>query len=232
MKIGLLICGYAAPEVAKTKGEYDQWFKDLLAGNGFSFEAYFVVDMKFPDDVHDCDGWLISGSKHGVYEDHAFIPKLEDFVRKAYAAKVPMVGICFGHQIIAQALGGKVEKFQGGHALGRQEYDYEGFGKVTINAWHGDQVLELPKDARVVASNDFCKNAAMVYGDSAFTIQPHPEFSNDVVQQYIPLRRNPDIYDDAVMDAALEKTTGPTDAQLMASEIVKFFKQPRKVMDG
>jgi len=228
MKIGLLVCGHAVEEVAKTKGDYDDWFKELLAGNGFDFETYNVVDMDFPNDVHDCNGWLLSGSRHGAYEDHAFIPLLEDFVRKSYGVKIPMVGICFGHQLIAQALGGKVEKYHGGWAIGRQDYNFEGHGNVAINAWHQDQVTKLPKDARVIAGNDFCKNAAMVYGNTIFTMQPHPEFSNDVVQQYIPLRRDPAIYDDAVMNKALELTKGATGAAVMADDIAHFFKSARK----
>ena len=67
----------------------------------------------FPEGIHDADGWLITGSRHGAYEDHPWIPPLEEFIRDAYAAQVPLVGICFGHQIIAQAMGGKVEKYQG-----------------------------------------------------------------------------------------------------------------------
>jgi GMP synthase-like glutamine amidotransferase len=87
--------------------------------------------MDFPKDIHDCDGWLITGSRFGAYEDHPFIPPLEDFIRAAYAAHVPVVGICFGHQIIAQAMGGKVEKYAGGWSVGPTEYN---FGDQTYDA--------------------------------------------------------------------------------------------------
>ncbi len=88
------------------------------AGNDFTFRTWQVVNMEFPAIGGRCDGWLITGSKHGAYEDLPFIPPLEDFIRKAYAEHVPLVGICFGHQIIAQAMGGKVEKFKDGWAVG------------------------------------------------------------------------------------------------------------------
>ncbi|WP_456389816.1 type 1 glutamine amidotransferase [Profundibacter sp.] len=228
MKIGILVCGHAIDEVAKTHGDYGDWFVTLLAGNGFTFDIYNVVDMEFPASIENADGWLLTGSRHGAYEDHPFIPPLEGFVREAYAASVPMVGICFGHQLIAQALGGKVEKYKGGWAVGRQDYTFEGHGPVALNAWHQDQVMQLPKDARVIAGNDFCKYAGLVYGDRVYTVQPHPEFSNEVIAEYVELRRDPAIYDEAMMDCAIADSTRANDEALLAREISAFFKQPRE----
>ncbi len=227
MKIGILVCGHAIDEVAQTHGDYGDWFVNLLAGHGFTFKIYEVVDMEFPAGIDEADGWLLTGSRHGAYEDHAFIPLLEDFVRAAYAAAVPMVGVCFGHQLIAQALGGKVEKYKDGWAVGRQEYSFADHGDVALNAWHQDQVSELPEDARVIAGNDFCKYAGLVYGDRAYTIQPHPEFSNPIMAEYIKLRRDPAVYDEAMMDQAAENTTRPNEEALLAREIAAFFNQPR-----
>ena len=84
--------------------------QDMLALSGFAFQTYPVLDGILPPDVLACDGWLITGSRHSAYEDLPWIAPLEGFLRAAYAAKVPIVGVCFGHQILAQALGGKVEK--------------------------------------------------------------------------------------------------------------------------
>lgn len=232
MKIGILVCGHAIDEVAENHGDYGDWFVSLLAGNDFDFEIYNVVDLEFPADIADADGWLLTGSRHGAYEEHAFIPLLEDFVRKAYSAPVPMVGICFGHQLIAQALGGTVEKYNGGWAVGRQDYSFEDHGAVSLNAWHQDQVMKLPKDARTIAGNDFCKHAGLVYGDRAYTIQPHPEFSNPVMAEYIDLRRDPAIYDPAMMERAAANTALQNDATLLAGEIAGFFKQPREAKNG
>lgn len=227
MKIGILVCGHAIDEVKETHGDYGDWFQTLLAGRGFDFDVYDVVDMEFPADLHDADGWLLTGSRHGAYEDHGFIPPLEDFVRKTHAAALPMAGICFGHQLIAQALGGKVEKYSGGWAVGRQEYEFEGHGEVALNAWHQDQVTKLPEGARVIAGNDFCKYAGLVYGDLIYTVQPHPEFSNPVMAEYIGLRRDPAIYDPAMMDRAFANTERANESSLLAGEIARFFKQPR-----
>ncbi len=232
MKIGILECGHTLPEVKEQHGDFPEMFARLLDGHGFGFASYDVEFMQFPDTVHDCDGWLLTGSRHGAYEAHDFIPPLEDFIRKAYAAAVPMVGICFGHQIIAQALGGHVEKFEHGWALGLNEYKFDGIGPVALNAWHQDQVIRLPDDATPIASNDFCANAALIYGQKAFTVQPHPEFKGDIIADYVSLRKGTADYPDALMDRAAARAAEPDSNAHLAAKIADFFKQPREALRG
>lgn len=231
MKIGILQCGHMAPEVANRHGAYPELYQNLLAGHDFEFVSYDVVDMKFPADVHDADGWLLSGSRHGAYEGLPFIAPLEEFVRKAYAAHVPMVGICFGHQIIAQALGGKVAKHDKGWAIGPNEYDFDGIGNLSLNAWHQDQVIDLPKGAKVTAQSDFCKYAALAYDDRAYTVQAHPEFSGALVGDLVDARRGQPGMPDDIMTEAVEKSSQPMDDKIIAAQIAAFFKQPRKTAD-
>lgn len=232
MKIGILECGHTMPEVETKHGTFPDMFARLLDGNDFSYATYDVEFMEFPDNVTECDGWLLTGSKHGAYEDHPFIEPLKTFIRDSYAAGVPMVGICFGHQIIAQALGGHVEKFKDGWALGLNEYKFDGLGTVALNAWHQDQVIRLPEGARPVASNDFCANAALVYDNRAFTVQPHPEFGSDVIGDYIDLRRGTADYADTVMDRAKSRLLDQDHNAVLAGQIAAFFKQPREARHG
>jgi len=178
MKIGILQTGTLPDDLAKRWGQYPARFEELLSGQGFDYAAYHVEAGQFPSSAEACDGWLITGSKHGAYEDHDWIPPLESFIRDIVAADRPLVGICFGHQIIAQALGGRVVKFDGGWSVGPQNYAWQGHD-ITLNAWHQDQVVERPADATVLASSDFCENAALLYGDHIFTVQAHPEFTAD-----------------------------------------------------
>ena len=110
MKIGILKTGHAPDIVRDELGDYDAMFARLLGGHGFSFDPYDVVDEEFPVGAHAADGWLVTGSKHGAYEDHPWIAPLEQLIRDIRAADRPLVGVCFGHQIIAQALGGTVVK--------------------------------------------------------------------------------------------------------------------------
>ncbi|WP_284376491.1 type 1 glutamine amidotransferase [Amylibacter marinus] len=187
MKIGILQTGLGPDVLVDEFGDYPDMFQVFLAGRGFTFETYRVLEGQFPDSIEACDGWLITGSKFGAYEDHAWIPPLEDFIRDVFTQKHPIVGVCFGHQIIAQALGGQVEKFKGGWKVGRQSYS-TGDDQLTLNAYHQDQVITPPPSATRILGNEHCKNAVIYYGDTALTVQPHPEFSSDFVKALIDAR--------------------------------------------
>ncbi|MEX5577110.1 type 1 glutamine amidotransferase [Pseudophaeobacter sp. A-200-2] len=225
MKIGILQTGHAPDDLIDSSGDYDQMFCDLLAGHGFEFQTWAVVDGAFPDGPDAADGWIITGSKHGAYEDHDWIPPLEELIRKIDAAKRPMAGICFGHQIIAQALGGKVAKFDGGWAVGHVTYEQDG-QPVTLNAWHQDQVVTRPKSARVLAGNDFCENGILAYGDHIWTVQPHPEFSNSFVQGLIE-KRGRGVVPDPTLERAAEGLSTPVDNLKIATFLAEFLKKER-----
>ena len=226
MQIGILQTGAAPDALRPEHGDYPDFFERLLAGRGLTFRRFHVEAMEFPASVHDCDGWLITGSRHGAYEGHPFIPPLEQFIRDAYAAHVPVVGICFGHQIIAQAMGGRVERHAGGWSVGPTTYDFGG-EPITLNAWHRDQVVEKPEAAQVVASSDFCANAALLYDDRMFTVQAHPEFRNDFVDGLMRTR-GPGLVPDALMEAARARFQGPLDSPRMADRIATFFLSRQK----
>ena len=225
MLIGILQTCLAPEALAPTMGDYPDMFARLLEGHGFTFRTYKVVEGEFPAHVTDCDGWLITGSRHGVYEDHPWIPPLEQFIRDSFAAHVPMVGICFGHQIIAQAMGGKVERYAGGWAVGATDYDFGG-EKMTLNAWHRDQVTKTPANAKVIATNDFCTNAALLYDDKALTVQAHPEFRPEFVDGLMKTRGK-GLVPDEVMAEATTKLGAPLQDKTMAARIAAFFKAPR-----
>jgi GMP synthase (glutamine-hydrolysing) len=225
MLIGILQTGLAPDALAPEMGDYPDMFARLLDGHGFTFRTFAVVNGQFPDDVHACDGWLITGSKHGVYEDHPWIAPLEDFIRAAHAAAVPMVGICFGHQIIAQAMGGRVEKYAGGWSVGPTAYDFDG-ETITLNAWHQDQVVKRPTGAQVIASNNFCENAALLYDDRVLTIQAHPEFKRDFVDGLMRTRAI-GVVPDALLREAGTRLDTPLDDKTIADRIATFFKAPR-----
>lgn len=223
MKIGILQTGLVPETLVAEHGEYPQVFMDFLAGHGFDFETYSVVRGEFPNGPEAADGWLITGSRHGAYEGHDWIAPLEDLVRGAFAAGKPVVGICFGHQIIAQAMGGLVEKYAGGWAVGPQGYDLDGTS-VTLNAWHQDQVITPPKGAQTVGHNAFCSHAALLYPGKAYSVQPHPEFSDAYTKALIETR-GPGIVPQEILDKAATKIGTPLSQKALADQFALFFKE-------
>ena len=225
MHIGILQTGHAPEELRLAQGDYTDMFQRLLAGRGLAFTTWDVVDGALPPDARAAGGWLITGSKHGVYEDHPWIAPLEAHIRAACAAAVPVVGICFGHQIVAQALGGRVEKFAGGWTVGRQRYDWEG-EEVALNAWHQDQVVAPPEGARTVAASPACAHAALVYGDRAFTVQAHPEFDARSIDTLIRTRGD-GIVPGLLLERASADLDRPTANAALADRIAGFLAGAR-----
>ncbi|HCQ66007.1 MAG TPA: glutamine amidotransferase [Rhodobacteraceae bacterium] len=224
MKIGLLIPGHPPDEIREPLGEYADMYERLLAGHGFDFARWEVVDNVFPEGPEAADGWLIGGSRHGVYESHDWIAPLEELVRAINAAGRPLVGICFGHQIIAQALGGKVEKYPGGWAVGRTLYDFDGT-PLTLNAWHQDQIVALPAGAEVIASNDLCRYAGIRIDDRVLSVQPHPEYTRPVLEGLLEHRAAAAGVPPEIVAEARANLDTPTDAGAMADRIAAFFKR-------
>ena len=225
MKIGILQTGHAPDELIETAGNLDQMFRTLLDGHGFEFKTYAVLDGVFPTGPEAADGWLITGSKFGVNDGHDWIAPLEDLIRAIDTKGLPLLGICFGHQIIAKALGGRVEKFEGGWIVGRVNYQHDG-KELALNAWHQDQVTKRPARARVLAGNETCANGILAYGDTIWTLQPHPEFNSEFIAGLIE-KRGRGVVPDARLDAASEGLDGPVDSAKIANFMADFLKKER-----
>ncbi|SFZ86412.1 GMP synthase-Glutamine amidotransferase [Devosia enhydra] len=168
------------------------------------------------------DAVLITGSPAGVYDPLPWLDPLRDFIRAAYAADLPMLGICFGHQIIADALGGEVRKSEKGWGMGRHAYRVvgapgflPGVGEsVSILCSHQDQVIVPPAEAEVFLASPFTPNDGLAYRNGrVVTLQPHPEFADDYAIALADLRRGR--APDAVVDAALASFTTPSDSPAM-----------------
>lgn len=234
MKIGILEAGKVNPALVPDHGEYVPMFRDFVhrADPTFDVEGWDVVDAgQIPSSPHDADGWIVTGSKFGVYDDLPWIEPLKAFLRDTYAAKVPIVGICFGHQILAEAMGGRVVKSDRGWGCGVHRYALTGSepwapgaqGSIRVHAMHQDQVIEKPPGARVFASSEFCEFAGLAYGDQALSLQPHPEFDAAYEADVINLRRGGDGIPDALADQALKSLQSGVDNDRVVEWIVAFF---------
>ena len=223
--LGVLVTGPMIPELKQQYGEYDdiftRFFVDNADNNQWQLKPYRVLENVFPQSVNDADGWLITGSRHGVYEAHDWIQPLEDFIRKAQQENVPMVGICFGHQIMAQALGGTVEQYKDGWIVGDQTYKTEA-GAFHILAWHRDQVIVKPPQAKTIAHSDNCSHAALLYGDWGLSFQAHPEFTPDFFGDLFKLRDN--LLPETLVAHINSDKPAPPDSPHIAQVITEFLQ--------
>ena len=188
-KIGILETGRPPEALQEKYGLYPDMFKNLLrpAAEEFEFHTYSVMNGDIPVSPEECDGWIITGSPHGVYEELPWMLKTEEFLRCIVEKEIPLIGVCFGHQIMAKALGGTVEKSSKGWGLGfldyriteRLEWMVPSLEKITISATHQDQVVSVPPSGKIIATSDFCPHAMIAYGKNAFSIQAHPEMLGD-----------------------------------------------------
>ena len=181
-RIAILETGAPPPALAAAHGDYPAMLRELL-GQEFAFETFDVQAGEWPD-AGAFDAAIITGSAAGVYETDAWIAGLLDWIREA-KGRTKLVGVCFGHQAMAQALGGRVEKSDRGWGVGLHRYQEvspepwmtPAASAVSIPASHQDQVVEKPADARVLLRSDFTPFAGLAWGDDAISFQAHPEFT-------------------------------------------------------
>lgn len=233
MKLGILKTDTVRPEWVPQFGEYPDMFVALLGrvDPTIEFVTYDVEGGHYPQHIDDVDAYLITGSKSSVYEDKPWIPPLIDFVRDISAGGKKIVGICFGHQLIAQALGGKTAKSPKGwgsgvhtHTFSEQPQWHDG-GEADLNILvsHQDQVMETAIGAKVLASSDFCENAVCQIGDQILSFQGHPEFIPAYSREIMELRR--ELFGEEVYHAAVASLSGEEQPQgdRVAQWIVNFL---------
>jgi GMP synthase-like glutamine amidotransferase len=236
LRIGLLQCGHIHPDLVTEHGDYPEVFADLLGPFGIELTAFDVdhggLPADLPEGLDAFDGWLVSGSADSAYDDRPWIPPLEDALRAMIAREVPLVAVCFGHQLLAQAMGGRVAKSPDGWGAGVHAYELlrtgepwmvpPSDGPLRIIASHQDQVVELPDGAVLLARTDHCPVAAYTLGPAALAIQPHPEFTSAVSGGLVGLRR--ERIGAGASDAALASLDQLLDRELVAGWMAAFWR--------
>ncbi len=202
MKIGILQCDDVLEKYQPEYGNYPAMFQDLLRASEpqLTFAVYRVMDGELPESTSECDTWLMTGSRYSAYDSQEWIANLKCFVRDLYKDRSILVGVCFGHQIIAEALGGQADLSEKGWGIGLSRNQINkrrswmepylprktsGSQELALLVSHQDQIVALPSKGEVLASSELCENFMVQYGSHFLSIQGHPEFSPEYTLELI-----------------------------------------------
>ena len=233
MKLTIIQTGEVPLPLRERFGPYRKMFETMFdgTGQGFTYDMVPVSDgAPFPD-PGALEGIVITGSAAGVYDDYAWLDPLRAFIRDAYGRRTPMLGVCFGHQIMADALGGDVRKSEKGWGLGRHNYDVRARpdfmrsapAALAVACSHQDQVIIPPDEAEVILASDFTPNAGLAYRSGrALSFQPHPEFHDDYTIALAEMRRGK--APDNVVETAISSIATPSHSADVAGYIGQFFR--------
>ena len=232
MKIGILKADKVRHELLDRFGEYPAMFEDLLqkVEAGIEIVVYDVISGEFPKQIDEVNGYIITGSKMSVYDENDWIKELGSFVQELHKKKKKLIGICFGHQMVAHFLGGKTQKSDKGWGVGIHEsaltsaatiYGSEG-QKYNLVCSHQDQIVEPAPSSVVLASSDFCRYSMLQIEDHILTFQGHPEFKPEFSRSLMELRK--DDLGNTRYKEGLDSLIKTTDADEVGKWIVSFIK--------
>ncbi|MEM7362527.1 MAG: HAD-IA family hydrolase [Pseudomonadota bacterium] len=241
MKLGILQVDHVRDPLREEHGDYDVMFMGLFAGQRLDLRIYNALEGELPDSMQECDGYLITGSRFSTYDQEPWIERLKLWVVHAHQARCKLIGICFGHQLIADALGGQVGPATSGWRVGVHEnqfvgapaqqrvvalQDVTGSSPAPFNLLfsHQDQVLEMPPGATLLATGDDCPCAMYTVGDHILCLQGHPEMNSRYVSDLLQMRRP--VIGDALADRGLTSLDMPTHQRRVAEWIVSFLGVP------
>lgn len=210
MKLGILETGQPPAEVIETFGDYPAMFRRLFGEDAYAYRTFDVAAGELPQAAASCEAYVVTGSSAGVYDPLPWIEPLKEFLRAA-KGRAALVGVCFGHQVMAEAFGGKVEKSERGWGVGLHRYDVaapqgwmEPVARIAVPASHQDQVVVQPPNSTVIAGSAFCPFGMLAYEDQrAISLQLHPEFEPAYAKALIETRRGVRYTDDHADQAIL-----------------------------
>lgn len=229
IKVGILETGSPPPPLQERFGSYSAMVQELL-GPQHEFATFDVRNGELPARAESCDAYVITGSASGVYDGDSWIEPLKEFVRGA-SGRSALVGICFGHQLMAEAFGGQVIKSPRGWGIGLHRYPVQERApwmddarSIAVPASHQDQIVKLPDDARVLGGSEFTPYGIVDYPQrNAMSLQSHPEFSPEYAAALIELRRSSK-YTAEQADRALATLHEPNDRARVGGWLAQFLR--------
>ncbi|KAG6551038.1 hypothetical protein Mapa_007271 [Marchantia paleacea] len=238
----ILLTGHASDYTQKLYGGYSQMFIKLLGDPQDKWDVFPVVEGIFPpeEDLGKYDGFVLTGSRHDAHGDDEWIVKLCALLHSLHERKSKMLAICFGHQVLSRALGGKTGKAEVGWEVGVRKVQltdamfakpYAAGAPPVINIYesHRDQVKEIPTGGELLGFSEKTGIEMYAVGDNVLAIQGHPEFTEDVVRDIVDTRFSMGILNDAETRTAQESMKeGPHDREIL-QRICKLFLKGRRV---
>ena len=226
MKVGLLECDDVVGRFPEVKGGYREMFGALLPD--FTFRYYEAHRGQLPSGPRECDAWMCTGSKYSVYDGTPWIAELAAFIRSLGERK--FVGICFGHQMLAHAMGGEVAKAKQGWGVGVLGIDVlrdepwmqPPMKTFSIQHMHQDQVQKLPAHSVLLGRSPHCDVAMFRVGETMLGIEGHPEFTVEYGAALIRARRTQ--IGEQGAQRALESLKGKTDSPAVGRWIERFLR--------
>jgi GMP synthase-like glutamine amidotransferase len=231
LKVGILKTGRPPRAEIPNFGTYPDMFQRLLGLDAYDWRVFAADEGELPGSPTACDAYLITGGANGAYDPDPWIGATMDFLRAA-RGQAALVGVCLGHQLMAQAFGGRVIKSPKGWGIGLHDYAVRGPEPwmapgplITAPASHQDQVVALPPGARVLAGSDFTPNGMLAYDDQpAISIQLHPEFDPAYAKALIDGRRGR-LFAEEAATRAIDSLDGPNDTQRIGDWIGQFLRE-------
>ena len=231
MRLAILKTDCVRTEWVQEFGEYPDMFEAVFrkCDPSIIFQTFDSQLNEYPADLDEFDAYLITGSKSSVYDKEPWIEILMEFVRELNEQQRKLIGICFGHQLVAQALGGRVEKSPKGWGVGVHTHIFNEIpewhdGKTrefNILVSHQDQVIQNADGAKVLAGSDFCENAVCQLDNHVLTFQGHPEFVQDYSRKIIGFRK--EMIGEKVSRAGLESLSIAPDSLKVTKWIANFI---------
>jgi len=233
VKVCILDNDHLDPAVADTYVSYGAMTETMFAAAGvpWQFDRFDTMLGRYPDSFDDYDAVLLTGSKADSFSNEPWVQELRRRVTALLQQRKKLLGICFGHQLIAHCLQAQVGRAPNGWGMGRMAYDWVGptplkpgapDAPINLLASHQDQVLTLPTGATLLARSDFCPIAAYAIDDHVFCVQPHPEFITAYSAYLLDKRR--DRVGEARYAVARDELSLPHDGLDVARFMQKFVE--------